>query len=77
MTDIVDGKRVHRGDRRAEELNSLGLELATFALKLDAFEARMKLRPGQTRKHPTEPDLAADAEAAADVPQATPDRAGR
>ena len=71
----VDGKRVHRGDPRAEELNSLRLALATFAL--DAFEARLKLRRRQTRKHATEPDLAPGAAAAADVPQAKPDHAGR
>jgi predicted Zn-dependent protease len=35
----VDEKQVHRDDPRAEELNSLRLALATFALKLDAFEA--------------------------------------
>jgi hypothetical protein len=73
----VDGKRVHRGDPRAEELNSVRLALATFALKLDAFEARLKLRRGQTRKHATEPDLAPGAAAVADVPQAKPDHAGR
>jgi hypothetical protein len=32
----------HRDDRRAEELESLGLKLATFALWLDAFEARLR-----------------------------------
>jgi hypothetical protein len=67
----VDEKRVHRDDPRAEELNSLRLALATFALKLDAFEARSKLRRGKSGK----PDLAA--EAVADVPQAKPDRARR
>jgi len=61
----VDEKQVHRDDPRAEELNSLRLTLAAFALKLDAFEARMKLPRGQTRKHATEPDLAADEEAVA------------
>jgi predicted Zn-dependent protease len=73
----VDEKQVHRDDPRAEELNSLGLALATFALKLDAFEARLKLRRGQMRKRATAPDLAADAAAVADVPLAKPDRARR
>jgi hypothetical protein len=62
----VDEKQVHRDDPRAEELNSLRLALATFALKLDAFEARLKLRRRQTRKHATEPDLAPGAAAIAD-----------
>jgi hypothetical protein len=57
----VDGKRVHRGDPSAEELNSLRLALATFALQLDAFEARLKLRRGQTRKRATAPDRRPDA----------------
>jgi hypothetical protein len=67
MTDVVDGKRVHRGNPRAEELDSLRLALATFAMQLDAFEARLKIRRGQTQKVATEPYLAADAEAVADV----------
>jgi len=33
-----------RDDQRTEELNSLRLALATFALRLDAFEARLKGR---------------------------------
>jgi hypothetical protein len=73
----VDENQVHRDDPRAEELNSLRLALATFALKLDAFEAHMKLRRGQTRKRATAPDLTADAAAVADVPLAKPDRARR
>jgi predicted Zn-dependent protease len=73
----VDEKQVHRNDPRAEELSSLRLALATFALKLHAFEARLKLRRRQTRKHATEPDLAPGAAAVADVPQAKPDRARR
>ena len=32
----------HRNDQRAEELNNLRLALATFALQLDAFEARTR-----------------------------------
>jgi hypothetical protein len=32
----------HGDDQRTEELNSLRLALATFALQLDAFEARLK-----------------------------------
>ena len=71
----VDGKRVHGSDPRAEELNSLRLALATFAVKLDAFEAR--IRRGQTQKVAAQPDLAADAEAVADFPQAKHDRARR
>jgi hypothetical protein len=34
----------HRDDQRAEELNNLRLALATFALQLDAFELRLKVR---------------------------------
>jgi hypothetical protein len=34
----------HRDEPRAEELHSLRLALATFALRLDAFEARLKGR---------------------------------
>ena len=33
-----------RDDHRAQELNSLKLALATFALRLDVFEARTKSR---------------------------------
>jgi hypothetical protein len=33
-----------RDDPRANELNNLRLALATFALQLDAFEARLKVR---------------------------------
>ena len=32
-------------DPRAEELNNLKVALATFAVQLDAFEARIKGRP--------------------------------
>jgi hypothetical protein len=70
------GKSVDENPR-TEELNSLRLALATFALKLDALEARLKLRRRQTRKHAIEPDLAPGAAAVADVPQAKPDHAGR
>src|ERR1700688_238085 len=38
----VDEEQVHRDGPSAEELNSLRLALATFALKLDALEARLK-----------------------------------
>jgi hypothetical protein len=31
-----------RGDQRAQELNNLKLASATFALRLDTFEARVK-----------------------------------
>jgi hypothetical protein len=34
-------------DHRAEERNKLRLALATFALQLDAFEARLKIQHGQ------------------------------
>jgi len=34
-------------DQRAEERNKLRLALATFALQLDAFEARLKIQRGQ------------------------------
>jgi hypothetical protein len=71
------GKPVDAINPRAEELNSLRFELATFALQLDAFEARLRIRRGQTQKVATEPDLAADREAVADIPQAKPDRAFR
>ena len=54
----VDEEQVHRDGPSAENLNSLRLALATFALKLNAFEARLKLRRRQTRKQATEPDLA-------------------
>jgi hypothetical protein len=50
------------------------LALETFALKLDAFEARLKLRRGQMRKPATALNLAAGAAAVADVPQAESDR---
>jgi hypothetical protein len=59
-----------------EELNSLKLALSTFALKLDAFEARLKLRRGQKPKRVTAPDLVADPAAVADVALAKPGRAG-
>ena len=36
--------------RRAEELNSLRLVVATFALRLDAFEARLKGHGGCARR---------------------------
>ena len=35
-------------DPREEELDSLRLALATFALRLDAFEARLKVQGGPT-----------------------------
>jgi hypothetical protein len=73
----VFGKPVDEINPRADELISLRFELATFALQLDAFEARWKIRRGQAQKVATEPDLAANADAVADVPQAKPDRAGR
>jgi hypothetical protein len=44
----------HRDHRRAEELKSLGLALATFALRLDAFEARFRGGPAKMGAEPTE-----------------------
>ena len=41
-----------RDDQRAQEVNNLKLELATFALRLDAFEARMR---NQLTKSTAEP----------------------
>ena len=70
-------KPVDKINPRADELNSLRFELAKFALQLDAFEARLKIRRGQSQKVATERDLAADAEAVADVPQAKRDRANQ
>ena len=61
----VDGPTVHAvscpmsRDQRAEELHKLKLALATFALQLDAFEARLKsLRLKTTVKavHPAPSD---------------------
>jgi hypothetical protein len=46
----------HRDDQRTEELNSLRLALATFALQLDAFEARLKGRHAEPSK-PISPDI--------------------
>ncbi len=45
----------HHDRRRAEELKSLGLALATFALRLDAFEARLKGGPAKMSAEPTKP----------------------
>ena len=42
-------------DRRARELSNLKLALATFAVRLDTFEARMKRR--QTITKPGRPEL--------------------
>ena len=38
---------MHDRAPRAEELNNLKVALATFALQLDAFEARIKVRPAK------------------------------
>jgi hypothetical protein len=62
---------------RADELNSLRFELAKFALQLDAFEARLKVRRGQTRKRATAADRATDTVTVADVPQAKQDLANQ
>jgi hypothetical protein len=45
-------------DQRAEERNKLRLALATFALQLDAFEARLKIQRGQ-RQTPNSHDVGA------------------
>lgn len=42
-----------RDDQRAQEVNNLKLELATFALRLDAFEARMKKQLTKTKAEPS------------------------
>jgi hypothetical protein len=70
-------KPVDEINPRADELNSLRFELATFALQLDAFEARLKVRRGQTRKRATAADRATDAVTVADVPQAKQDLANQ
>ena len=44
-----------RDDQRAQELNVLKLELATFALRLDAFEARMRRQLTKTSAEPSKP----------------------
>jgi len=44
-------------DRRAQELNEIKLELAAFALRLDAFEARTKRRLAVTTPKPSELNL--------------------
>ena len=49
-------------DPRVEELTNLRFAMATFALQLDAFEARLKGRsPKTTLKafHPAPPDIGA------------------
>jgi hypothetical protein len=69
-------------DHRAEERNKLRLALATFALQLDAFEARLKIQHGQKQTPKSlfgaiEPFPSGDAATVADVPQAKPDHARR
>jgi hypothetical protein len=44
-----------RDDQRTQELNVLKLELATFALRLDAFEARMRRQLTKTSAEPSKP----------------------
>jgi hypothetical protein len=44
-------------DQRAQELNDIKLELAAFALRLDAFEARTKRPPATTTPKPSELNL--------------------
>jgi hypothetical protein len=41
-------------DQRTQELNNLKLELATFAVRLDAFEAHTKRRLVITTPEPSE-----------------------
>jgi hypothetical protein len=45
----------HPDDQRTEELNSLRLAMATFALQLYAFEVRLKDRWKQTNAEPSKP----------------------
>ena len=47
-------------DQRSEELNNLRLALATFALQLDAFEARLKSRSFKANLRPFKPAAAPD-----------------
>jgi len=42
-----------RDDQRAQELSNLKLALATFALRLDAFEARTRSRLTKTNAEPS------------------------
>jgi hypothetical protein len=42
-----------RDDQRAQEFNNLKFALATFALRLDAFEARMRSRLTKTNAEPS------------------------
>ncbi len=47
-------------DQRAQEVNNLKLELATFALRLDAFEAHMRNQLTKTSSEPSKlalPDI--------------------
>jgi hypothetical protein len=44
-------------NQRAQELNHIRLELAAFALQLDAFEARTKRRLAMTTPKPSELNL--------------------
>jgi len=44
-----------RDDQRTQELNVLKLELATFALRLDAFEAGMRGQLTKTSVEPSKP----------------------
>jgi hypothetical protein len=49
-----------RDDQRAQEVNNLKLELATFALRLDAFEARMRNQLTKANAEPSKlglPDI--------------------
>jgi hypothetical protein len=47
----------HINDQRAQELNNLQLELASFAMRLDAFEARTKRRMAIPTPDPSELNL--------------------
>jgi hypothetical protein len=49
-----------RDDQLAQEVNNLKLELATFALRLDAFEARMRNQLTKANAEPSKlglPDI--------------------
>jgi hypothetical protein len=47
-------------NQRAEELETLRLALAQFALRLDAFEKRLKDRQAKTSAEPSGPCPVAD-----------------
>jgi hypothetical protein len=46
-----------RDDQRAQELGNIKLELAAFAVRLDAFEAHTKHRMSMTTPESSKPNL--------------------